>query len=289
MADLDLPVSLRVRGNSSLQECPFPKLKFKVSREDRGGTPFFDAREVRIGTHCAEGGQGTVGRLRDERAAFREALVYETMELTGFISPRVRRARIEYHDTTTNGTADVGWRVTRHALILDDVEVVAERLGGRALEDEEVDALKDAGFEEQLVTDLSLFHALIGNWDYELSRDGTKMWNTDVIELADGRLVAVAGDFDLCSWVTGKVRLNAPHDYRPELPDVPRQAHYEVEQIQKRVTPASFLAGRNRFASQRPAIVSQIALAQIDEPGRSNAVAHVMAFFDAVTAAAPAP
>lgn len=30
-----VPVDFRVRGNSSLQECPFPKLKFKVSRTDR--------------------------------------------------------------------------------------------------------------------------------------------------------------------------------------------------------------------------------------------------------------
>ena len=66
----EIPVSLRVRGNSSLQECPFPKMKFKVSRTDRAGTPFYDAREVKIGTHCAEGGQGPIGRLRDERATY---------------------------------------------------------------------------------------------------------------------------------------------------------------------------------------------------------------------------
>jgi len=40
MAGLAIPITLRVRGNSSLQECPFPKLKFKVSREQREGTPF---------------------------------------------------------------------------------------------------------------------------------------------------------------------------------------------------------------------------------------------------------
>ena len=31
MGELEVPVTLRVRGNSSLQECPFPKLKVKVS------------------------------------------------------------------------------------------------------------------------------------------------------------------------------------------------------------------------------------------------------------------
>src|SRR5688500_11551549 len=95
----EIPVELRVRGNSSLQECPFPKMKFKVSRSDRAGTPFFDAREVKIGTHCAEGGRGPIGRLRDERATYREALAYELMQILEFVSPRVRRARIDYHDT----------------------------------------------------------------------------------------------------------------------------------------------------------------------------------------------
>jgi hypothetical protein len=83
----DVPVTIRVRGNSSLQECPFPKLKFKVSRADRGDTPFFDAREIKIGTHCAEGGRGSIGRLCEEAATFREALAYEVMERLGFVSP----------------------------------------------------------------------------------------------------------------------------------------------------------------------------------------------------------
>jgi len=283
MTGFELPVSLRVRGNSSLQECPFPKLKLKISRDQRAGTPFFDAREIKIGTHCAEGGHGTIGRLRDETAAFREALAYETMELMGFVAPRVRRARIDYRDTTpTNGTSTAGWQVTRNAVILDDIEVVADRLGGRALDDEEVAALTKANFDEQLITDLQLLHALLGNWDYVLSLDGRGLWNTEVIELESGTLVPVAGDFDLSSWVTEVVRLSAPHDYHPELADVERQARYTVEQIQQRVSGPSFTAASNRFALQRPAIEAQINATQIDEPGRTNALRHLTAFFDAL-------
>jgi hypothetical protein len=279
----EIPATLRVRGNSSLQECPFPKLKFKVAKAQRVATPFVDAPEIKIGTHCAEGGRGTIGRLRDETAAFREALAYETMELLGFISPRVRRARIEYHDTTpTNGTSEVGWTITRNALILDDVGVVASRLGGRALDDFEIAALQDAGFDEQLVTDLLFLHTLLGNWDYRLSLDGRSLWNTEVIELDTGKLVPIAGDFDLSSWVTEVVRFSAPRDYRPELPDLDRQARYELEQIQKRVSVPSFAAASQRFVSQRAAITSQINTAEIDGPGRTNALHHVTAFFDAL-------
>jgi hypothetical protein len=283
IGDEEIPVSLRVRGNSSLQECPFPKMKFKVSRAERVGTPFFDAREVKIGTHCAEGGRGPIGRLRDERATYREALAYEAMQILGFVSPRVRRARIEYHDATaTNSTSEVGWDVTRNAVILDDIEVVAERLGGRALDDEEITVLTNANFDVQLLTDLEFFHILLGNWDYVLAPDGRGIWNTDVIELPDLKLLPVAGDFDLCSFVTGEVRLDVPWDYRPEMPPLERQARYDLEQLKARLSeqnPTFFTNAAARFESKRTALEGKVNSVVMDEQGRTNALQHVTAFF----------
>lgn len=281
----DIPVTLRVRGNSSLQECPFPKLKFKVSTEQRVGTPFFDAREVKIGTHCAEGGRGPIGRLREEAAVYRETLAYEAMGLLGFVSPRVRRARIDYFDTSpAKEGSEVGWELTRNAMILDDAEVVGERLGGRALDDEEIKALTDANFDGQLITDLRCFHVLLGNWDFALSVDGRNLWNTDVIELADKRLLPVAGDFDLASWVTEQVIDSVPHDYLPELPMIDRRARYELETIQKSVTPEQFTAAKDRFMPKKTALELRINTALVDDLGRTNALRHVTAFFDALTA-----
>jgi hypothetical protein len=287
MTGIDLPVSLRVRGNSSLQECPFPKLKFKVAKDVRAGTPFFDAREVKLGTHCAEGGRGPIGRLREETAAYREALAYETMQILGFITPRVRRAQVDYHDITpTNHNANGGWQVSRDGFILDDIEVVAERLSGRALDNEELEHLTNANFDVQLLTDLKFFHALLGNWDFKLPADGVGLWNTDVIEFAGGTLVPVAGDFDLASWVTGIVRVMAPSEYHPELPDADRQPRYELEQLHQSVSPTHFSAARQRFENKRAAIELQISSALIDEPGRTNAQQHVTAFFNALSAVA---
>lgn len=286
---LTLPVNLRVRGNSSLQECPFPKLKFKVSPTHRPGTPFVDAREIKIGTHCAEGGHGHIGRLRDQTAAFREVSAYEVLALLDFLAPRARRARLEYHDTTppTNANATVGWRLTREALILEDIEVMAERLGGRVLTETETSALELAAFDPQFAADLQCFHALLGNWDYSLGWDGRGVWNTDVLELTVGtkpRLVPVAGDFDLASWVTGLARRSAPRDYHPELGDIERETRYALEQARQRVAPANFLAARQRFADKRALLESHLASARIDEEGRANALRHVAAFYDALEA-----
>ncbi|MBL9135160.1 MAG: hypothetical protein JNK85_04800 [Verrucomicrobiales bacterium] len=287
MGEYDRPASLRVRGNSSLQECPFPKLKLKLSRQDRVGTPFATAREIKIGSHCAEGGQGPVGRLRDETATYREALAYEIMEVLGFLSPRVRRARIEYRDTSpAREGSTTGWQVRRQALLVEDIEVVGERLGGRALSDEEITALRDAGFEDQLLIDLRCFHALLGNWDYSVAQSGDNLWNTDVVELPGGKRVPVAGDFDLASWVTGEVRLMAPHDYRPDLEDLTRQAYFEVNEIRRQTDEAAFAMSQARFEERRSAMESWIATATLDEPGRSNAVRHVSVFFEALAEAA---
>ena len=282
---LTVPASLRVRGNSSLQECPFPKLKLKVSRKDREGTPFAVAREIKIGTHCADGGRGGIGRLRDERATYREALAYEAMELLGFLSPRVRRARIEFHDTGSPADPNPGgWIVTRNAVLLEDPEVVAERLGGTALGDDEIAALENARFSTQLITDLRFLHVFLGNWDFRLSEDGRGLWNTDVIRRADGTLVPLAGDFDLSSWVTEFVRAVPPRDYHPELPDRDRQVRYELEGVRREVPAAVFEAARVRFEGHRAELDSLVAAAVVDDAGRTNAAAHVVTFFDGLTA-----
>jgi len=276
-------VKMRVRGNSSLQECPFPKMKLKISSENREGTPFFDAREIKIGTHCAEGGEGQIGRLRDERTAYRECTAYESLELLGFTSPWVRRLKITYRDTSpTNITENTRWEVLREGMIFDDQEVVAQRLGGRALEDAEISTLTNANFNPQLIHDLRFFHVLVGNWDYALSEDGKNLWNTDVIAFPNGTYLPLAGDFDLASWVTGEVRGNAPWDFRPELPKLDREMHWQLEQLRRGSAP-QFLISSNRFSLSRTHLQSYLTNALVDPGGKSNALAHVTAFYEALT------
>lgn len=281
IGDLAWPVRLRVRGNSSLQECPFPKLKLKISRSDREGTMFEDARELKIGTHCAEGGRGNIGRLREELATYREVLVYEVMEGLGFLGPRVRRAKIQYQDTSP-GEEDgrTGWQLSRMAFIFEHVELVAEGIGGRALEDEEVAVLTDANFDAQLIVDLMLFHALIGNWDYVLTPDGRGLWNTEVVQLENGNLVPVAGDFDLCSWVTGRVRVTAPRDYLPDEVELVRQIRFELGRVREMFGATLFENGVDRFVRYREALEEQVCGADLDGEGRDLVLEHVAFFFD---------
>jgi hypothetical protein len=283
IAGQNIPVDLRVRGNSSLQECPFPKLKFKVAKAHRPGTPFEEAHEVKIGTHCAEGGRGPIGRLREETAAYREALAYEVMNALGFVAPKVRRARIDYRDISpANQMGEVGWDLTRAAFLLEDVEVLAARLGGKALKDEEAAGLFHANFDEQTLADLHLLHALLGNWDYALSQAGRELWNTEVIELPNGTRLPVAADFDLASFVTERVRLEAPWDYHPELPDLERQARFKVEELIKQAGADRAQAAITRFKAKQSDLQTLVANALVDEIGRTNAAAHLAAFYAAL-------
>ena len=278
---LVLPVRMRVRGNSSLQECPFPKLKVKISRTNREGTPFVDAREFKIGTHCAEGGRGNIGRLREQKATYREALVYELMNVLGFVGPKVRRGEVTFQDTSVGGdNAGVGWELTRMGFVFEHVEIVASRLGGRALEDEDIAQLADASFDEQLVVDLMMFHALIGNWDYALSSDGQGLWNTEVILRPDGSMVPVAGDFDLAAWVTGQDRVTAPRDFLPEAMPHIRQLHFELDRIRQEAGEGRFQLAWNRFLAAQEELEAQICRSQLDEEGRQLALVRLGAFFE---------
>ncbi len=276
-----VPAQIRVRGNSSLQECPFPKLKIKVARADRTNTPFAEAREIKIGSHCADGGRGPIGRLREESACYREALAYETAGVLGFTLPRVRRAVVDYRDTSTPAGPDspVGWQLRRKALLIEDPEVVGERLGGRALDDAEIDALTNANFPPTLILELQMLHILLGNWDYALSIDGTELWNTDVIALENGLMTPMPGDFDLASFVTGEVRLEAPHDYRPDLPDLDRQVRFKLEQLRSLTKPDIFGGAAVRFLNHRHALAELLESADLDAEGRANAQHHLAAFF----------
>jgi hypothetical protein len=169
----------------------------------------------------------------------------------------------------------------RSALILDDPEVVAERLGGRALSDEEIGALSGVRFESQLITDLRCLHVLLGNWDFGLSTDGRNLWNTEVMALPDGTLLPVAGDFDLASWVTENVLDSVPHDYRPDLPLIDRRARFELEQIEKTTSREQFGAARSRFFSRQSGLESLVQAAVIDPVGRTNCLRHLEAFYQA--------
>jgi hypothetical protein len=73
-------------------------------------------------------------------------------------------------------------------------------------------------------------------------------------------------------------------DVLSDLPDLDRQAHYTLEQIQQRVSPSIFIVGSADFAAKRAAMESWFAASDVDEEGRANALRHIAAFYKALAA-----
>ncbi len=205
-------VELAVRGNSSLQECEFPKLKVGLAtRSDDASDVFFATKKLKIGTHCGEETEvnGTIGRLRNELATYREELAYQLARELGIVTLATRPAVVEYSDTSSEPL--FASPLKRKAFVLEHVDELARRLGAEALSDP-----SDCGDDPNLKPDakavlrVKFFHAMIGNWDFGLgpaeSNGCGPLWNTEVLVHPEGYLTLVPADFDLSAFVVAEVR-----------------------------------------------------------------------------------
>lgn len=211
-AEQTASVVLAVRGNSSLQECAFPKLKFAFeARVDDERDPFFQTREIKIGTHCGEEAtiNGNIGRLRNQDAAWREEVVYQLARALGVVTLQTRPAIIRYTDTSREPPFESP--LERKAFLLEHIDELARRLGAEALQDP-VDCGTDpnAKPDAEAVLRVKFFHAMVGNWDWMLGPPEMhgcgSLWNTEVLVHPDGSLTLVPADFDLSAFTVGSVR-----------------------------------------------------------------------------------
>jgi hypothetical protein len=282
--DVMIDAELQVRGNSSLAECPFPKLKAKADKAQAAGTMFDGARKIKIGTHCGDGGNGTIGRLREEKATWREAALYQAMRALMMPAQLAKPVSITYVDTTKTE------KITRKAFIFEHVDLTAGRLGGTSLESPETWEGDPAQvMEMQAIVRIHFFEAMIGNWDWHLrigasKPGGGQLWNIEAIQLGD-KLVPLAQDFDLSSAVTGNLVDEDDLDPRilPGKPQLVRQAaSYLAGEYGPQFSDPELHAARDHFKARRAALEKALADAPVDDEGRANLIAHVDAFYQAL-------
>lgn len=269
------PVELAVRGNSSLQECAFPKLKLTFpGRSELPNEVFFDTKKVKVGTHCGEEDtvNGTIGRFRNQLATWREEVVYQLARTLGITIMQTRPATIAYTDTSAQPGFDSP--LTRKAFLLEHVDELARRLGAVALDDptncgDDPNPRPDY----QAVLRVKLFHALIGNWDWELGPRATDgcgdLWNTEVLVHPNGTLTLVPTDFDLSAFVIGRVR-NPQNNLLEVVSRDNAQAsarHYLSEAVQGE--PKGALdALKAEFLGKQAQLLSLIDASLMDEEGK---------------------
>jgi hypothetical protein len=285
-------VSLAVRGNSSLQECGFPKLKLTLGeRETDPAALLFGTKKVKLGSHCGEDEavDGVIGRLRHEKATYREEAVYQLAHALGIVTLATRPALITYTDTESEPAFPSP--ITRKALLLEHIDELARRLGAEALVDP-----ADCGPDPNARPDpadvlrVRFFHALVGNWDFTLGPPESggcgPLMNTEVLVHADGHLTLVPADFDLAALVVGEVRNPDTNQLEPISAEGARRAvQRDIATYTAGEDAAALSAMRAEYRGQRSALEAVLDASPMDAEGKQGARLLLDAFFAEIEAA----
>jgi hypothetical protein len=172
-----VPARAKTRGIWRLKNCSFPPLRLDIAAKDAKAELFRHLGRPKLVIHCKD-------TDAYEQYILQEAQLYRIYQLLTPVSYRTRLARIAYVDSATRGTD-----ATRYAIIVEDPDVMAKRLGGRIMKTEGATA---ADMEAQPLALAFLFQFMIGNLYFSFNR----LHNTSIVATADGRLLPIAYDFD---------------------------------------------------------------------------------------------
>ena len=147
---------VKVRGNFRRQRenCRFPPLRMRFETETVEGTVFEGQKKLKLVTHCQ------TRRSQYQQYLLQEYLIYRAYNLMTDKSFRVRLVKITYADSQERDDP-----FTRYGFILEDEDKMAERLGGKILEVENVHPdLTDY----ELSNRLAIFQFMMGNSDWSI-------------------------------------------------------------------------------------------------------------------------
>lgn len=181
----ELPLEVRTRGYFRLRRstCSFPNLRldFPAAAETEG-TIFAGVDDLKLVGHCRD-------REEFEQNTLEEYLVYRLYNALTEESLRVRLARMTYQDVSGGDEP-----VTRYGFLVEDVDLLAARLGGIHLEAQGVDPLL---LDALSSTRVELFQYMIGNTDFSI----VDFHNAELFRLPDGSYHPVPYDFDFSGLV----------------------------------------------------------------------------------------
>lgn len=172
-----VPIKVRTRGIWRLKTCEFPPLRLNFSGKDAKGTVFEALDKPKLVSYCRNND-------RYEQYVLQELQLYRIYQLLTPVSHKVRLLRVAYTDSAKGKV-----EATRYAILLEEPNDVAARLGGKILEQKgalpgDLDAFHDA-----LV---GVFQYLIGNTDF--SENG--LHNIELLAQTNGDILPLAYDFD---------------------------------------------------------------------------------------------
>ncbi|WP_413560793.1 hypothetical protein [Bdellovibrio sp. HCB209] len=305
---LHIPVEIKVRGNTSLalDECSFPKLKMKPSKEAvPKGSTIADNKEIKIATHCGENDLATrtpKNRIANQISPLRESYIYKIFEITGTPAQKSRLVIMNYKNLG----------LQRYNFLLEDEKIAAKRLNGTIAKWENPyedgrcipgDACtipqkvflsaKEMNVDLNLLARTFIMQAMVGNYDWGV-RVGEEdafmsLWNTEMIEGTGGKNIILATDFDLATAVTGKSELAIPRELpngkiAPKEPLEFNIALVRLNNIKKLFGESVYEQQLSHIWAKAPAISELIKTSSLDAEGRNQFNLHIKELFRAAQA-----
>lgn len=187
-------LKVKARGKFRLENCDFPPLRLKFSKEELERRGYDEHNKLKLVTHCLD------ARAYGRDYVLREYLTYRFLNELTPNSYRVQLVQITYQDSEKKSRQLVRW-----GFILEDTDELAERIGG-----EECDCygLHFDQLPAENAATLQLFQFMIGNADWDLP----SLRNVKSIRLKDSRAVVVVPyDFDFSGFVNAYYALPNPN------------------------------------------------------------------------------
>lgn len=200
-----LQVSIKIRGNNSLNECTFRKLSLKWDKASAGKNPLgIQSNKLKIGTHCAKV-EGPTKVLGNEFSPLRENFLLRVFSLIETESLKSTVARIRYIESTTK--QEIG---TFYALLREHEDEFAVKYN--LVESTPEEALDLAHYDPSELTRQVLFQSFAANSDWRLSPLGGEVfgpravWNLKVYKPQSGlvgtaKLKLIPTDLDVSATV----------------------------------------------------------------------------------------
>ena len=217
----EIPVEIRLRGFSSLQNCNFPKFTLYLDETAIQGTIFEKVKKVDVATHCdldpTGKEQGAVMYFGAMKYNHREALLYKWAEILRIPTYASRPANMTYKDTAILDASEI----KAQGFFVEHLDSFVKRTGGieiravndglhvNAADDKEpkfknlyVDLPQHPQIDRQQLARIAFFNAFIANNDWRLREN--EIWNLKLIELPNGSWFPIPMDFNLSGLMVGQ-------------------------------------------------------------------------------------
>ena len=182
-----VPVEVRPRGKSRLEECSFPPLRLDFKRKQVESTLFHGQKRLKLVTHC-KNSPSYRNYVHQEYAIYRAYRLVEPEQ-----SFRVRFATIEYRDTDGRRRTQ-----TEPAFFIEHTKSVEKRLD---MEEISVKRVETEQLRPKHASTYMMFQYMIGNtdWSTKLGPGGDDCCHNTKVFAPPGQTIGVIAlpyDFD---------------------------------------------------------------------------------------------